>query len=51
VEAFNGNRGNHLTFLEVRERCSAVWRFREVGRVGLLEASEEINLREGELDS
>lgn len=51
MEAFDGDGRDHLTFFEVGEGCGAVWWFGEVGWVRLLEASEEVDLSERELDS
>jgi hypothetical protein len=50
VEALDGDGGDHLALIEVCECCSAVWWFGEMGWVGLLEACEEVDLSECELD-
>jgi hypothetical protein len=51
VKAFDSDGGDYLALSEVGEGCGAIGGDREVGWVGLLEAGEEINLSECELDS
>jgi len=50
MKTFDGDWRDHLALLEVGECCGAIWWLREMSGIGLLEASEKVDLSKGELD-